>query len=140
MAHDVEPYPPLSPYLSIEGAAKAIDWYRRAFGAEETERYDHEGRVGHSTLKINGGYLMLADDFPEYVDRVGTRSPDHLGGTTSTINLSVDDVDRWWDRAMAEGAVALYRPNDEFYGRHGKLRDPFGHVWSLTGPKKGSVF
>ncbi len=54
-----------------------------------------------------------------------------------TVNLSVDDVDIWWDRAMAEGATELRAPKDEFYGRHGKLRDPFGHVWSITGPKKG---
>jgi PhnB protein len=136
MAHDVEPTPALSPYLMIRGAAKAIDWYGRAFGAVETEHYDYEGRVGHSTLKLNGSYLMLSDEYPEYRDVVGTMSPDALGGTTMTVNLSVDDVDVWWDRAVAEGATVLRPPTDEFYGRHGKLRDPFGHVWSLTGPKK----
>ena len=68
---------------------------------------------------------------------IGTQSPDVLGGTTTTINLSVDDVDAWFDRAIGQGAVALRPPADEFYGRHGKLRDPFGHVWSITGPKKG---
>jgi PhnB protein len=136
MAHDVEPYPPLSPYLMVRGAAKAIAWYGKAFGAVETEHYDHEGRVGHSTLKLNGGYLMLSDEYPEYQEIVGTQSPDALGGTTATINLSVDDVDAWWNRAMALGATQLRPPTDEFYGRHGKLRDPFGHVWSITGPKK----
>ena len=138
MAHDVEPYPPLSPYLMVRGAAKAIAWYQAAFAAEETEHYDHEGRVGHSSLKINGGVLMLSDEYPEYVEVVGTMSPDALGGTTCTVNLSVDDVDAWWARALAAGEAHVLRPpTDEFYGRHGKLRDPFGHVWGITGPKKG---
>ena len=138
MAHDVEPYPPLSPYLALRDAAKAIAWYRQAFAAEETEHYDHEGRVGHSSLRINGGVLMLSDEYPEYLEVVGTQSPAALGGTTCTVNLSVDDVDAWFDRAVAAGGAHVLRPPaDEFYGRQGKLRDPFGHVWGITGPKKG---
>ena len=66
----------------------------------------------------------------------GTRSPKTLGGTTSTINLNVDDVDAWHDRAVAAGAKSLREPKDEFYGRQAKMRDPFGHVWGLVGPKK----
>ena len=62
--------------------------------------------------------------------------PKSLGGTTVTVNLTVDDVDAWFGRAVAAGATSLRAPADEFYGRHGKLRDPFGHVWSLIGPKK----
>jgi len=130
-------YPPVSPYLMVRGAAEAIAWYRKAFDAVETERYDHEGRVGHSTLRINGGAVMLSDEYPEYQDKVGTQSPAQLGGTTTTITLSVDDVDAWFDRATAAGASTLRAPQDEFYGRHAKLRDPFGHVWSLVGPAKG---
>ena len=96
MAHDVEPYPPLSPYLMVRGAAKAIDWYGRAFGAVETEHYDHEGRVGHSTLRINGGVLMLSDDYPEYQEVIGTQSPDALA--YGPIEPGVDVVHRQIDR------------------------------------------
>lgn len=130
-------YPPVSPYLMVRGAAQAIEWYRSVFGAVETEHYDHEGRVGHSTLTINGGAIMLSDEYPEYQEQVGTQSPTALGGTTTTITLAVDDVDAWFERATAAGAATLRSPKDEFYGRHAKLRDPFGHVWSLIGPAKG---
>ena len=131
-----ESYPRVAPYLMVRGAKAAINFYQRAFGAVEVERYDMEdGRVGHSTLSLNGGSVMLSDEFPEYLDKVGTRSPDDLGGTTTTINLAVDDVDAWFAKAIDCGATALRPPQDEFYGRHGKLRDPFGHVWSLVGPR-----
>jgi PhnB protein len=130
-------YPPVSPYLMVSRAAEAIAWYGRAYEAVEVEHYDHEGRVGHSTLRINGGVVMLSDEFPEYQDKVGTRSPDSLGGTTTTVNLVVDDVDRWFSRAVEAGATALREPQDEFYGRQCKVRDPFGHVWSFIGPVKG---
>jgi PhnB protein len=121
----------------IKGAAAAIDFFGRAFGAVQVERYDHEGRVGHAMLDINGGQIMLSDEYPEYVEVVGTLAPETLGGTTVTVHLSVDDVDAAFDRAVAAGAHALRQPEDQFFGRHGKLRDPFGHVWSLVGPKKG---
>ena len=137
MAEADGPYPPVSPYLMVRGAKAAIDFYQRAFGAVESEHYDMGERVGHSTLRINGGVVMLSDEFPEYAAEVGTKSPDELGGTTTTVNLAVDDVDAWFDRAINCGATSLRAPKDEFYGRHGKLRDPFGHVWSLVGPAKG---
>ena len=132
-------YPPVAPYLMVRGALEAIAFYGRAFGAVETEHYDHQGRVGHSTLCINGGYVMLSDEFPEYQDQVGTLSPAALGGTTATINLMVSDVDASFARAITEGATALREPRNEFYGRHGKLRDPFGHVWGLMGPKRDAA-
>ncbi len=75
---------------------------------------------------------MLSDEYPEYLDTVGTLSPKTLGGTTTTISLAVDDVDRWYERATQAGMFALRAPKDEFYGRNGKLRDPFGHVWSFA--------
>ena len=128
-------YPPLSPYLMVRRGPEALDWYQTAFAAKVVERYDMEdGRLGHATLSINGGSLMLSDEFPESLAIIGTLSPEALGGTTSSINLSVGDVDAWYDRAVAAGATSLRPPQDEFYGRHAKLRDPFGHVWSIVGP------
>ncbi|CAN5336559.1 VOC family protein [soil metagenome] len=128
--------PPLAPYLMVNDGVAAIAWYERAFGAVQGERYDmDDGRVGHVTLAINGGTIMLSDEFPEFNAAVGTQSPVGLGGTTVTLNLTVDEVDPWFDRAVAAGAEAIRPATDEFYGRHGKLRDPFGHVWSITGPK-----
>jgi PhnB protein len=132
-------YPPLSPYLMVKRGPEALDWYARAFGAEVVERYDmDDGRLGHATLSLNGGSLMLSDEFPEMAELIGTASPETLGGTTSSVNLSVDDVDRWFDRAIEAGATVLRPPAEEFYGRHGKLRDPYGHVWSIIGPSKGA--
>ena len=95
------------------------------------------GRLGHAMVELgNGGAIYLSDEFPELIERVGTLAPDCLGGTTVTVALAVDDVDAWLARAEAEGAVAIRPPNAEFYGRNAKIRDPFGHVWSLTGPKR----
>jgi PhnB protein len=130
-------YPKVAPYLSVKGGHAAIVFYGAAFGATEIERYDHDGRLGHATLNLNGGQIMLSDEYPEHVDVVGTLAPPTLGGTTVTINLSVDDADATFARATAAGAISLRPPEDSFYGRHAKIRDPFGHVWSLVGPKKG---
>ena len=77
---------------------------------------------------------MLSDEFPEEI--TGVRSPKSLGGTTCTVSLSVDDADAWFDRALAAGAEVIRPPKDEFYGRSGKLRDPFGHTWGIVGPVK----
>ena len=133
----VPPDPPVTPYLMVGNGARALDWYVRAFGGRSVNRYDMEdGRLGHAMLELaNGGAIYLADEFPELIERVGTLAPDSLGGTTVTVALAVDDVDAWLARARAEGAVTIREPADEFYGRNAKLRDPFGHVWSLTGPK-----
>ena len=131
-----EGYSPVSPYLTVDDGAGALDFYQRALNAEVRETYPHEGRLGHATLRINGADVMLSDDFPEYVGHTGTRSPKALGGTAVTISLAVEDVDMWFERAVAAGAAPVRPPNDEFYGRMAKLRDPFGHVWSFTGPAK----
>jgi PhnB protein len=112
----------------------ALDFYRRAFGADVTETYPYEGKLGHATLTVNGGDVMLSDEFPEAV--TGVRSPKSLGGTTCSVSLSVDDADTWFERARAAGAEVVRPLNDEFYGRSGKLRDPFGHVWGIVGPVK----
>lgn len=126
-------YSPVSPYLMVHDGNAALEFYQRAFAAKVVETYPHEGKLGHATLKINGSDVMISDEFPSHSE---VRSPKTLGGTTSTINLSVDDVDAWFARALEAGAESLRAPNDEFYGRMGKVRDPFGHSWSFSGPKK----
>jgi PhnB protein len=129
----VSPEMRVVPYLSIHDGAAALDFYARAFGAETIERYDFDGKLGHATVKINGGIVMLADEFPDPDDQIGNVSPKTLDNrTTSTINLNVDDADAWFERAVAAGAAPIRPCRDEFFGRHGKLRDPFGHVWSLV--------
>ncbi len=130
-------YAGVAPYLTVDDGAAAIAFYKRAFAATERDRYEYEGRIGHVGLTINDCDVMLSDEFPDHADVVGTRSPRTLGGTTFTINLAVDDVDAWYDRAVAAGATSLRSPQDEFYGRSAKLRDPFGHVWGIVGPTKG---
>ena len=132
---DTSQYAPLSVYLMVHDGNGALDFYQRAFGAEVTETYPWEGKLGHATLKINGGEVMLSDEFDEKI--TGTRSPKSLGGTTTTVSLTVDDADRWFERAVAAGAEVVRPLNDEFYGRSGKVRDPFGHTWGILGPVKG---
>lgn len=122
-----------APYLSVQGGLAAISFYEAAFGAEELERFEHECKLGHATLRINGGIVMLADEFPEIEHLTGTVAPPTLGGrTTVTISLTVDDADAWFDRAIKAGAKEIRPVTEEFFGRHGKLRDPFGHVWSVV--------
>jgi PhnB protein len=128
----------LAPYLMVNDGAGAIDFYRKAFGAEVIERYDFEGRLGHATLSLNGAHLLISDEYPEYFEFTGTQAPTTLGGTTVTVTLAVDDVDEVYDRAIAAGATVVRAPKDEFYGRNGKLRDPYGHVWSVAGPVKAA--
>ena len=132
-----EPYAPVSPYLMVDEGNAALEFYKRALNAEVRETYPYEGKLGHATLRINGGDVMLSDEFPAHADMTGTKSPKSLGGTTTTISLAVQDVDDWFDRAVDAGAAVLRAPNDEFYGRMAKVRDPYGHVWSFTGPQKG---
>jgi PhnB protein len=133
----VPPDPPVVPYLMTARGHEALDWYVRAFGGREVVRYDmDDGRLGHAMIELgNGGSIYLADEFPDPEGTIGTRSPDQLGGTTVTLSLAVEDVDAWIARAEREGATVIRPPVDEFYGRHGKLRDPYGHVWSILGPK-----
>jgi PhnB protein len=138
MADEALSYAKVSPYLTVDAGAEAIDFYKRAFGATERDRYGFNGKIGHVGLTINGSDVMLSDEpDAEYADMVGTKAPKTLGGTTSTISLNVDDVDAWYARAMDAGCSSLRDPRDEFYGRQAKVRDPFGHVWGFVGPKAG---
>jgi uncharacterized glyoxalase superfamily protein PhnB len=116
-------------YLRMKDAAKAIDFYQRAFGATEKFRLcEPSGRVGHAELDFGGTTLMLSDEFPEY----GIRGPESLGGTTLTIHLHVDDADALIRRAVAAGATVVRPATDQFYGeRSGTVRDPFGHEWNI---------
>ncbi len=137
MADQHRKYGGLTPYLMVQNGDAAIQFYETAFEAKVLERFDVEGKLGHATLSLNGGHLLLSDEYPEYAEFTGTHAPQTLGGTTVTVTLAVEDVDAWYDRAIAAGATDVRAPKDEFYGRMGKLRDPFGHVWSLSGPPKG---
>ena len=124
---------PVVPYLSVRDGMKAIEFYEQAFGAERADVYEFDGKVGHAALTLNGGALYLADEFPEHEAMTGNVAPPTLGGrTTSTVNLNVDDAQAWFDRAVAAGCAPIRAVTEEFFGAHGKVRDPFGHVWSLV--------
>jgi uncharacterized glyoxalase superfamily protein PhnB len=119
-------------YLTVDGAAKAAAFYKRAFEAAEVRVYppDEQGRTMHIHLSLNGGSLMLSDAFPEHGHPL---SPPQ----SFSLMMPVDDVDAWWDRALAAGAEAVMPPQDMFWGdRYAQLRDPFGVLWALDGPLK----
>ncbi len=125
----------VTPYLTVKGGKAAVDFYSRAFGASELFRQtaDDGERLLHSRLSINGGVVMLSDDFPEY--RGGAEAAPPAG---VTLHLQVDDADAWWDRAVAAGATVKAPLADMFWGdRYGQLLDPFGHSWSIAAPVKG---
>jgi PhnB protein len=116
-------------YLCVTDTAAAIDFYRRAFGAEETFRLaEPGGRIGHAELDFGGTTLMLCDEFPEY----GVRAPQAGQAASCTIHIHVDDADAVIARAVAAGATLERPPSDSFHGeRSGAIRDPFGHRWSI---------
>jgi PhnB protein len=123
-------YPRVSPYLSVDGASAAIDFYSKVFGATERARMPMPGgRIGHAELQLGDSVVMLADEFPE----AGVRGPKAVGGTPVTISVYVEDVDAVFDRALQEGASSLRPVEDQFYGdRSGQFEDPFGHRWSVA--------
>ena len=123
-------YHSVTPYLYIKGAARAIDFYKQAFGAVEVMRLaSPDGKVGHAEIKIGDSHVMLADEFPE----MGARSPQTIGGTPIGLMVYLADVDKVVDRAVKAGAT-LERPvEDKFYGdRMGGIVDPFGHRWYIS--------
>ncbi len=130
MAEQSYKYAPLSVYLMVHDGAAALDFYQRAFNATVVETYPYEGKLGHAALIINGGEVMLSDEFPEAI--TGVRSPKSLGGTSCSISLNVDDPDTWFNRATDAGAEVIRPLTNEFYGRAGKVRDPFGHTWGIV--------
>jgi PhnB protein len=124
-----EGYHSVTPYLIINGAADAIEYYKKAFGATELFRMPHGDKIGHAEIKIGDSPIMLADEFPE----MGFTSPKSIGGTPVSLMIYVDDVDTVFPRAIAEGGVEMKPLKDQFYGdRSGTLTDPFGHVWTIA--------
>ena len=123
-------YATATPYLIIKGAAEAIDFYKRAFGAQELFRMNSpDGGVGHAEIKIGNSIIMLADEHP----RMGHRGPRSLGGSAVSIMLYVPDVDAVFESAVKAGAKAQRPVENQFYGdRSGTLEDPFGHVWTIS--------
>ena len=125
-----EGYRTVTPYLIVKGAAEAIEFYKRAFGAKELLRMaDPHGRVGHAEIKIGDSVIMLADEHPA----MGYRGPRSLGGSSVSILLYLEDVDAVFERALEAGAKAQRPVANQFYGdRTGTLEDPFGQVWTVA--------
>ncbi len=125
----------VTPYLSVKGAAQAIDFYKRAFGAKERFRLaGPDGKtVGHSEIVIGNSIIMMADEMPEY----GNQSPQSLKGTPVCFAIYVEDADAAFKRAVEAGATVLRPIADQFYGdRAGTVQDPFGHKWTLMTHKE----
>jgi PhnB protein len=125
-----EGYHTATPYLIVNGAARAIEFYSKAFAASETLRMAQpDGKIGHAEIKIGDSTIMLADEFPQ----MGARSPQSIGGSPVSILLYVEDVDRVVGQAVAAGAKVSRPVEDKFYGdRMGGLTDPFGHQWYVA--------
>ncbi len=122
-------YHAVTPYLICRNAARAIEFYAKAFGAKELFRFPGpNGTIGHAELAIGDSRVMMADESPDGV----WKSPQSVGGTPVTMVLYVKDVDAVFRQAVAAGATAVREVQDQFYGdRMGTLQDPFGHVWSI---------
>ena len=131
---DVKPipdgYPRITPYLHVDGAEAAIEFYSNIFGAQERMRMPApEGKIGHAELTFGESVVMLADEFPD----MGALSPKTIGGSPVTLSIYVDDVDAVFDAALAAGSTSVRPIEDQFYGdRMGQLEDPFGHRWSIA--------
>ena len=123
-------YHTATPYLIVKGAAQAIEFYKKAFGATELMRMAQPGgKIGHAEIKIGDSPIMLADESPE----MGARSPQSFGGSPVSILLYVEDVDTIFSQAVAAGAKVQRPVADQFYGdRTGGIEDPFGHVWYIA--------
>ena len=120
----------VTPYLVINGAAKAIEFYKKAFGAKELDRAPMEdGSLMHATIQIGDSIIMMSDEFPGS----DTKSPTSAGATTFNLQVYSKDVNKLWERAVKAGAKPTMPLEDQFWGeRYGKLQDPFGHIWSVS--------
>ena len=122
-------YNAVNPYLRIKGAADAIAFYKKAFGATERYRLPMGDRLGHAEIDIGGTTVMLSDEFPDH----GAVGPATLKGTSVVLSLYVADADATFKKAVAAGAKVRRPLTDEFYGdRTGQVEDPFGHVWMIA--------
>jgi PhnB protein len=134
MTHQVKPVPEgfhtVTPHLVIKGAAEAIEFYKKAFDAEEISKLPGpDGRLMHGAVKIGDSIVFLVDEAPEW----GSRGPQSLGGTPVGIHLYVKDVDAVFERAVAAGVTVKMPVENMFWGdRYGVVTDPFGHNWSLA--------
>jgi len=127
-------YRTVTPYLTIKNGAKALEFYKKAFGATEIYKLMMpDGRLGHAEIRLGDSMIMLGDEFPEY----GGKAPETLGGSPVSIYLYVEDVDAFFKRALAAGAKERKPVMDQFYGdRSGQLEDPFGHLWWVATHKE----
>jgi PhnB protein len=129
-------YSTVTPYLVIKGAAGALDWYRRAFGAQELARAPGpDGRIMHAEMRVGETVVMMCDEFPEMSSN--WRSPLTIGGTTVALWVYVEDCDSLHQKAVDAGANNESAPADMFWGdRLGRLTDPFGHSWMIATHKE----
>ena len=126
-------YEGITPYLICKNAEAAIEFYKKAFGAEELFRMGGSGKIGHAEMKIRDAIFMLADEFPE----MHALSPETVGGSPVSLYVYVDDVDTFTAKAIAEGLQVLKPLQDQFYGdRSGAFKDPFGHIWGFATHKE----
>jgi PhnB protein len=125
-----EGYHTITPYLAVDDAVEAIEYYKEAFGAKERVRMDApEGKIGHAELEIGDSLVMLSDPFPQ----AATRSPKELGGSSVSVHMYVEDVDAVVKKAVDAGATITMEVADQFWGdRLGSVKDPFGHLWSIA--------
>jgi len=124
-----EGYHSVTPYIIVDGAAEAIRFYERAFGAKEVLRLPMGDKIGHAEIKIGDSHVMLADEFPD----MDIKGPKSRGGATSSLMIYVEDVDRAFQTALDAGGIVDKPLRDEFYGdRTGTLADPFGHKWTIA--------
>jgi PhnB protein len=123
-------YPRVSPYLVVDGAQKAIEFYTTVLGATERMRMDGpDGRIGHAELEVGDSLIMLADEFPE----MGAKGPAAYGGSPVSISVYVEDVDAIFDKATEAGATVVRPLENQFYGdRSATFDDPFGHRWTIA--------
>ena len=134
MAGKIKPIPEgygsVTPYLIVQGAANAIDYYKTVFGATERMRMPGpDGKIAHAEIQIGGSYIMLADENPE----MGARSPKTVGGSPVSLLVYVENVDRTVEKAVAAGAKVKSKVENKFYGdRMGGIEDPFGHQWYVA--------
>jgi PhnB protein len=125
-----EGYHAVTPYLAVDDAAEAIEYYKKAFGAKERVRMDAPGgKIGHAELEIGDSLVMLSDPFPQ----ASTKPPKELGGTSASVFMYVEDVDAVVQQAVDTGATITMEVADQFWGdRFGSVQDPFGHLWSIA--------
>jgi len=125
-----EGYHTLTPFLTVRDAERAIEFYKQAFGAKERGvAKSPDGKVMHAEIMIGDSIIMLADEFPEF----GSLSPQSVGGSPMGLHIYIDNVDAAFERAVKAGAQVEMPVMDQFWGdRYGKLKDPFGHNWSIA--------